>query len=61
MKAQLKRDGNIHEVANVTIHIGETRYRISETNEGELKINKHDFNDSNISVRPCYANEISVK
>jgi hypothetical protein len=61
MKAQIKRDGSIREVAQVTIHIKETQYIITETNEGTLEIMKIDFNDSNMVVLPRVSNVINIK
>jgi hypothetical protein len=61
MKVQLKRDGEEIEVKNLFVIIGETRYRLTETNQNELEINKHDLDDTSISISPCYANQIKIK
>ena len=61
MKVQLKRDGEILDVSSVTITIGETKYRISENNQKEIEVNKVDFDDAAISVKPCYSNQIAIK
>ena len=49
------------ETNTVIIHIGETRYRMKESIEGRLEINKHDLDDTDISVKPQYANQITIK
>ena len=61
MKAQIRRDGSIRDTANVTIHIGEIKYKITEDIEGGLRINKVDFNDSTIVIKTCNSNEIILK
>lgn len=63
MKIQLERDGEIIEVNNLIIILDEeTSFKIRESSTSKaIEINKIDFNDGNISVRPCYANQIEVQ
>lgn len=62
MKVQLKRDTDWIEISSrLVIHIGETEYRLSENNFGELVINKHSLNDEKndtIKLSPRVGNEI---
>ncbi len=60
-KRDFSRDPIFEEVGQVTIQIGETRYRIEDNKEGGLCINKVDFNDSSIQITPRVSNEIFVK
>lgn len=60
MKLQLERDGEMIDVKRIIIHIGETQYRISETNLKKLEVNKHDLDDTDILVKPCYANQVEI-
>ena len=61
MKIQLERDGDVIEAKNIRVLIGATSYRLSETNQGTLEINKYDLYDADILVKPCYANQIEVR
>ncbi len=61
MKAQIKREGSIRELAHLTVHIKDVRYRISETNEGEMEILKIDIDDGFLEVRPKSSNVITIK
>ena len=62
MKIQIKRDLELIEVNNVTVVIGELRYKVSESIDGGLVINKVDFEkNSAMSVLPQYANQIEIK
>ena len=52
------------EVKYVTLRIGDKVYRLSETNEGKLEINKADesmYNNSSITVCPKVTNVIEVE
>ena len=62
MKIQLKRDGEILEIKNFAIEVNGNRYRISETIEGRVTINKVsiDGDDDYIKVHPRSGNEIDV-
>jgi hypothetical protein len=61
MLVQLEREGKIEIVNNVIIHIGDSKYRITETNESELMVCKVGFNDYRIKITPCSTNEILIK
>ena len=52
---------NFKPVKMVIIQIGETRYRIDETIESELCINKICFESPTISIIPRVSNEIYLK
>jgi len=56
-----KRGETAIEAKKVIIHIGQERYRLTESVDGRLTINKisEGENDS-INVHPRYANEIDV-
>ena len=62
MKIQLKRDGEILEIKKFAIEVNGNRYRISETIEGRVTINKvsTDGDDDYIKVHPRSGNEIDV-
>lgn len=60
MELQTKREGNKREAAYVVIHIGETKYRITEDRDGGIRINKFDFEDSSIIIKPCVSNEVVI-
>lgn len=62
MKIQLKRDGEVLEIKNFAIEVNGNRYRISETIEGRVTINKYsiDGDDDYIKVHPRSGNEIDV-
>lgn len=64
MEIRLKRGQPNHEIedqASIVIYIGEDRYRISETNQGRMNINKmSDGITDHIRVHPCVANEIEI-
>lgn len=61
MKYSLTRGEDPIETKKVSIYIGETRYDIQETIEGELQISKTNFDDGEITIKPSYANVIRVK
>jgi hypothetical protein len=60
MKASIDRRNEMVLVDKVTIEIGESRYQITETVDGKLNINKHNFYDDIMCVQPRYANEIDI-
>ena len=62
MKIQTKRQEEFIDVATATIEINGNRYRLSETIDGRLTINKIsiDGNDDYIRVHPRSGNEIDV-
>jgi hypothetical protein len=61
---RIDSDRNMNqEVKYVTLQIGDKVYRLSETNEGKLEINKADesiHNNSSITVSPRVTNVIEV-
>ena len=64
MKAEIKLNSN-KEVRQVKIFIGENSFRLTESIDGKLTINKHSYSEDdtendNISVMPRYANEIEL-
>jgi len=62
MKIQTKRQDEFIDVTNATIEINGNRYRLSETIDGRLTINKIsiDGDDDYIRVHPRSGNEIDV-
>ena len=62
MKIQTKRQEDFIDVTTATIEINGNRYRLSETIDGRLTINKIsiDGNDDYIRVHPSSGNEIDV-
>ena len=49
------------ETSKVIIYIGEDRYRMTQSVDGKLNVNKISDGDSDkIRVWPCYANEIEI-
>jgi len=48
------------EVNKVLIDIGGTRFRITESVDGKLCINKYDFDNGELSIFPRYSNEIEI-
>jgi len=62
MKIQIKRQEEFIEVTATTIEINGNRYRLSETIDGRLTVNKIsiDGNDDYIRVHPRSGNEIDV-
>lgn len=62
MKIQLSRTEQFEEIKNVTIEINGCRYRLSETVDKRLKINKVSIkgDDDYIRVHPTSGNEIDV-
>ena len=61
MKAVLGYGKEKIEIVRMTIFIGETEFRISEDNQGNLVINKFAIEDSGINVHPSCSNEIKIK
>ena len=62
MKIQTKRQEEFIDVTTATIEINGNRYRLSETIDGRLTINKIslDGNDDYIKIHPRSGNEIDV-
>jgi hypothetical protein len=62
MKIQIKRQEEFIDVTTATIEINGNRYRLSETIDGRLTINKIslDGNDDYIKIHPRSGNEIDV-
>lgn len=63
MKAKLKREDELTDVTSVVIEINGNRYRLSETIDGKLTINKVSLIDGSndyMSVNPRSGNEIDV-
>jgi len=62
MKIQIKRDEEYIEVRNATIEINGNRYRLSESIDGRLTINKIslDGTDDYMRVHPKSGNEIDI-
>ena len=62
MKIQIKRDQEYIEVTTATIEINGIRYRLSESIDGRLTINKMslDGNDDYMRVHPRSGNEIDI-
>lgn len=62
MKIQTKRQEDFIDVTTATIEINGNRYRLSETIDGRLTINKIsiDGDDDYIRVHPRSGNEIDV-
>ncbi len=61
MKLQLTRDGEIIDVKNVTVILGDTEFKIQANNQGGLEIMKINFDDGNIQVLPNYSNQVTLK
>jgi len=62
MKIQIKRQEGFIDVTTATIEINGNRYRLSETIDGRLTVNKIsiDGDDDYIRVHPRSGNEIDV-
>ena len=61
MKYKIERDDEPKELSRITIYIGLERYRLTESNDDKLTINKmSDGDGDNMQVHPRYANEIDV-
>jgi hypothetical protein len=62
MKFKTKRDDEPQEVTTVTIYIGLERFRLSESVDGKLTINKYSDGDSDLlQIFPRTGNEIELK
>lgn len=62
MKLKTKRDDEPQEVKTVTIYIGLERFRLSESVDGKLTINKYSDGDSDLlQIFPRTGNEIELK
>jgi len=48
------------EVKNIEIQIGDNNYKLSQSIDKRLNINKQDGTDGPISVYPRYSNEIEL-
>ena len=54
-------EDNAKEIQRIVLFIGENRYRITESVDGKMTINKmSDGISDNINVHPRYANEIDI-
>jgi hypothetical protein len=61
MKFKTVREEEPVEVKLITIYIGEERFRISESVDGKLNINKYSDGDSHlIKIQPRTGNEIEL-
>lgn len=61
MKFKKERDAEPIEVKMITIYIGEERFRLSESVDGKLNINKYSDGDSVlIKIHPRTGNEIEL-
>ncbi len=61
MKFKKERDEEPIEVKIITIYIGEERFRLSESIDGKLNINKYSDGDSDlIKINPRTGNEIEL-
>lgn len=61
MKFKTVREEEPVEVKLITIYIGEERFRISESVDGKLNINKYSDGDSDlIKIQPRTGNEIEL-
>lgn len=61
MKFTKGRDEEPVEVKIITIHIGEERFRMSETIDGRLNVNKYSDGDSDLmNIHPRTGNEIEL-
>ncbi len=62
MKVQIKRDEDYLELRSVTIEINGCRYRLSETVDNRLKVNKIslDGTDDYVRIHPTSGNEIDI-
>jgi len=63
MKIQIKRQEEFIEAKYATIEINENKYRLSETIDGRLKVNKTSLDgmDNYIRTYPSNNNEIDIK
>lgn len=48
------------EAKKVLIEVGGSKFRITESVDGKLTINKYNYDDQALAVYPRYANEIDV-
>jgi hypothetical protein len=61
MKIKTKRQGEISENNYLVVYIGESRYRITESIDGKLCINKTSDGDSDlVQIHPRSGNEIEL-
>ena len=61
MKYKTTREEELSETKMITIIIGEDRYRITESNDGKLNINKtSNSNDDLMRIHPRTGNKIEI-
>lgn len=61
MKIKIERQGEIVENKYLVVYIGDDRYRINESIEGKLCINKTSDGDSDlVQIHPRSGNEIEL-
>lgn len=60
MKYQNYRDKEIKESKHLTIFIGKDKYRLEESIDGKLTINKYNEDGDPLIVYPRVSNEIDV-
>lgn len=61
MKYKTTREEELSETKMITIIIGDDTYRITESNDGKLNINKtSNSNDDLIRIHPRTGNEIEI-
>ena len=61
MKIKTKRNGEVNHTDYLIVYIGQERYRITESIDGKMNVNKgSDGNSDLITVHPRTANEIEL-
>ena len=61
MKIKTKRQGEVNENNYLVVYIGDDRYRITESIDGKLCINKTSDGDSDlVQIHPRRGNEIEL-
>lgn len=60
MKVKLKRDEQPKECNFIEVSIGSDRFKISESVDGKLNINKISLDDTEIKIFPRHSNEIEL-
>ena len=62
MKYSVKRNEELTEVKRISVQIGKTRYKLTESIDGKLCINKSDGDGEDcVMVFPRSSNEIEIK
>lgn len=61
MEVEVKSTSGTKEIRYINITIGNNRYRVSESIDGKLCINKSDGDDGSLMVFPRTSNEIELK